>query len=114
MNSMASSAAVMLTSVFVASVGQVLMKKAADRKYKNWIREYLNVFVISAYVLMLASTLLTMLALKRIPLSMAPVLEAAGYIFVAVMGYLFLGERFSRRKILGLAMILAGILIFAL
>ena len=31
-----------------------------------------------------------------------------------VLGYFFLGERFSRRKVLGFAVILCGILIFSL
>lgn len=114
MNSFWIAVAVMLFSVFIASVAQVLLKKSAGRSYKNWLREYLNIFVITAYGLLLSSTLFTMFALRKIPLSMAPVLEAAGYIFVAVMGYLFLKERFSRRKIAGLALILVGILIFTL
>ena len=45
---------------------------------------------------------------------MSPILESTGYIFVSVMGYIFLKERFSRRKLMGFALILAGIVIFNL
>ena len=58
--------------------------------------------------------ILTMLALKKVPLSMQPILESTGYIFVAVMGYIFLKERLSKRKLAGIALILVGIIVFSL
>lgn len=60
------------------------------------------------------SVILTMLALKKVPLSMQPILESTGYIFVAVMGYIFLKETLSRRKLAGIALILVGIIVFSL
>jgi drug/metabolite transporter (DMT)-like permease len=54
-----------------------------------------------------------MLALRYLPLSMSPILESASYIFVSIMGYFLLKEKFSRRKIAGLALILLGILVFS-
>ena len=45
---------------------------------------------------------------------MQPILESTGYIFVAVMGYIFLKERLNRRKMAGIALILVGIIIFSL
>lgn len=58
------------------------------------------------------SVILTMLALKYVPLSMSPILESTGYIFVSVMGYFFLKEKFTKRKLAGFALILAGVIIF--
>ena len=58
--------------------------------------------------------ILTMLALKKVPLSMQPILESTGYIFVAVMGYIFLKETLSRRKLAGIALIRVGIIVFSL
>ena len=66
-----------------------------------------------AYGLFFISTILTMLALRYVPLSLQPILESAGYIYVSVMGYFLLKERFSRRKLLGLALILLGIFIYS-
>lgn len=108
------SVCILLTSVFISSVSQILLKKAADRVYKNPVREYVNPMVIGAYAMFFGSVLLTMLALRGLPLSMSPILESTGYIFVSVMGYLFLKERFSRRKLVGIALILAGIVIFSM
>ena len=53
-------------------------------------------------------------ALKYVPLSMSPILESTGYIFVSVMGYFFLKEKFTKRKLAGFALILAGVIIFNL
>ena len=104
----------LLVSVFISSVSQILLKKAADRTYENHLREYLNPLVIFSYGKIFWSVILTMLALKKVPLSMQPILESTGYIFVAVMGYIFLKERLSKRKLVGIALILVGIIVFSL
>ena len=104
----------LLVSVFISSVSQILLKKAANKTYEDHIREYLNPLVIGAYGMFFCSVILTMLALKYVPLSMSPILESTGYIFVSVMGYIFLKEKFTRRKLCGFALILAGVIIFNL
>lgn len=114
MNNLKTSVCVLLISVFISSVSQILLKKAADREYKDKLSEYLNPLVIGAYAMFFCSVILTMLALKYVPLSMSPILESTGYIFVSVLGWIFLKERFGKRKILGFALILAGIAIFNL
>lgn len=114
MNKFVCAVLVMLTSVFISSVSQILLKKEAGKEHSHWLQEYLNLPVIVAYGMFFGSTLLTMFALKEIPLSMAPILESAGYIFVSVMGYLFLKEKFTKRKIAGLCLIFVGIFVFSL
>jgi len=108
------SVCILLLSVFISSVSQIILKKAAGKVYASPLREYLNPMVIGAYSLFFCSVILTMIALKYVPLSMSPILESTGYIFVSVMGYFFLKEKFSRRKLAGFALILAGIVIFNL
>ena len=106
------SVCILLFSVFISSVSQILLKKAADRTYESSLKEYLNPLVIGAYGMFFCSVILTMLALKYVPLSMSPILESTGYIFVSVMGYFFLKEKFTKRKLAGFALILAGVIIF--
>ena len=105
---------ILLASVFISSISQVMLKKAALKDYGSKIKEYLNPLVITAYVMLLGSTVLTMLALRHLPLSHQPLYESASYIFVSVMGFFLLKERFTKKKLLGLALILAGIFIFSL
>ena len=108
------SVCLLLFSVFISSVSQILLKKAANKTYESTIKEYMNPLVIGAYGMFFCSVILTMLALRYVPLSMSPILESTGYIFVSVMGYIFLKERFTRRKLCGFALILAGVIIFNL
>ena len=103
-----------LCSVFVASLSQILLKTAANKNYPNKIREYVNCYVLAGYALLFVSTILTMLALKKVPLSWSNVIESTGYFFVFILGYLILHERFSRQKIIGILIIFAGIAVFVL
>lgn len=114
MDSFLGSVVTLSISVFISSVSQILLKKSASRDYTTRIREYLNPYVIGAYTLFFLSTILTMLSLRHVPLSMQPILESTSYIYVSVMGYLFLKETFNRRKICGICIILTGILVYSL
>ena len=102
---------IFLFSVFISSVSQIILNKSANIKYDNPIREYLNIRVIVAYSIFLLSSFVTIYAYKFVPLSIGPVLESAGYIFVTVLGYIFLKERVGKKKLLGLACILCGIVV---
>ena len=114
MNSLGISVCILLVSVFISSVSQIMLKKAANKTYTNRIREYANPLVVTAYALFFCSVLLTMAALWKVPLSMSPILESTGYIFVSILGYIFLKERFGKKKLLGLALILVGIAVFSM
>lgn len=105
---------ILIVSIFVASLSQILLKISANKTYRDRLHEYLNPYVITGYGLLFLSTLLTMVALKKVPLSLSPVIESSSYIFVSLMGYLVLKERFTKRKLLGLLVILVGILVFSL
>ena len=53
-------------------------------------------------------------AYKGIPLSMGPVLEATSYIYVTVFGVTIFKEKLNRRKLIGLALIVLGIIVYSL
>lgn len=101
-------------SVFVSSVSQTILKRESGKPHASFAAEYLNVPVIAAYGLFFASTLLTMFAYKKLPLSMSPAFESSSYLFVTIFGVLIFHEKLSRRRLLALGLILAGILIFTL
>lgn len=107
-------ACILLAGVFIASVSQVLLKKSALRTYPSRIREYLNPYVITAYVLLLGTTFLSILAYRAVPLSMGPVLEATSYIYVTVFGVTIFREKLSARKIFALLLIIGGIAVYSL
>ena len=104
----------LLAGVFISSISQVMLKKAALKTYSSKIKEYLNPLVIIAYVLFVGTTFLSILAYKGIPLSMGPVLEATSYIYVTIFGVKIFGEKINIGKILALVLIVGGIVVFAL
>lgn len=106
-------AGIMLVSVFVASISQVMLKKAAEREWENRAQEYLNPLVIVAYVLFVGCTLVTVIAYRGIPLSLGPVLEATSYVYVTAFGVWIFKEKLDRRKLAALALILFGIFVYA-
>ena len=101
-------------SVFISSVSQIILKQSADIKYDNPIREYLNIRVISAYAIFFLATLITIYAYKGIPLSAGPMIETTGYLWISLLGYFILKEKISRRKLVGLGVVIAGIMISCL
>lgn len=104
---------IFLASVFMSSVSQVMLKKAAQKSYDSHIKEYLNPLVISAYLIFVGTTLVGVLAYKVIPLSMGPVLEASSYLYVTFFGVKLFGEKVSGKKIAALFLIVAGIVVYA-
>lgn len=106
-------AGLLLLGVFLSAISQVMLKKAAGRKYDAWWKEYLNPLVIFAYVLFVGTTFLSILAYKGIPLSLGPVLEATSYLYITIFGVTVFKERVTRKKCLALALIICGILVSA-
>lgn len=105
---------ILLIGVFISAVSQVMLKKAAMKKYDSIIREYLNPLVSFAYVLFVGTTFLSILSYKEIPLSMGPVLEATSYIYVTIFGVTIFKEKMNRNKIISLVLIIAGIVVYAI
>lgn len=106
--------AIMIVSVFISSISQILLKISAKKTYPSKIKEYLNPYVILGYGLFFGCTLISMYALKVVPLSMSPILEATGYIFVSTLSFLFLKEKLTRRQLIGIVLILIGIVVYSL
>lgn len=72
----------------------------------------MNPKVIIAYGIFFLSSLITVVAYKYVPLSLGPILESCGYIFITLLGYFILHEKVGKKKLIGLIVILMGISIF--
>lgn len=103
-----------ILGVSISAISQILLKKSADVKRKNKIKEYLNLKTIFAYCIFFAATLCSVFSYKYIPLAMGPILEATEYIFIAILSYFLLKEKMSKRKLIGLIIIILGVLIFSI
>lgn len=104
---------ILMTSVLISAISQIMLKKSTLKEHKSLLSEYVNPYVIIAYGFFFLSTLLTMFSLRYLPLSMVPILESSSYIFVSAMGYFFLKEKFPKKKLIGILVILVGIAVFS-
>lgn len=105
---------IMCFGTFISAVSQVLLKKAAQKKYENVIREYLNPRVIIAYAIFFAATLLSIIAYKVVPLSMGPIIEATSYVYVTIFGVTIFKEKINKKKLAALLIIVIGIVVYSL
>lgn len=65
--------------------------------------------------MMFVSTVLTLLAYHfGVEYKNGPVIESLGYILIMILSYLFFKEKITKRKIIGNALILIGIVVFYL
>ena len=104
----------LVLAVLVSSVSQIILKKSASKTYNSIFREYFNLYVITGYGLMVVSTVLVILGLKGVPYKNEPIIESLGYIFVMILSNLILGERITKKKIIGNLLILSGIISYYL
>ena len=102
----------LILAVLVSSISQIILKKSASKKYNSIFREYFNVYVILGYGLMVISTILVVLGLKGVQYKNQPIIESLGYIFVMILSNLFLGEKITKKKIIGNFLILFGIVVY--
>lgn len=101
-----------LLAAFISAISQVMLKKAACKNYINQIVEYINPLVIGGYALLLFTTLISVIALRYIPITLASTLESTGQIFVTILSFLLLKEAINKQKIIGMLIILVGFIIY--
>ena len=106
-------ASFILIGTFISSAAQVLLKKAAMKEYCSVKDEYLNKNVIIAYITFVLATFLSIYAYKGIPLSMGAVLESTSYLYITIFGAYFFKEKITMRKVVAIAFIISGIIIYS-
>ncbi len=105
---------VLLTSIFIASISQVILKKSTFKHYDSVIREYINLPVILAYSIFLIANMMTVFAYSAVPLSLGIALETTSYLYITFFGVVIFKEKLTKQKIFSLALIILGILVYAL
>lgn len=105
---------VMGFGVFIASISQIFLKKAAQKKYDSWVKQYLNFPVIAGYTIMIFSTVCTVIAMRGIPLTTTPIWNSSGIILAALWGSVIFQEKIKRKKMIGLIIVIVGIVVFSM
>lgn len=103
---------IFFSGVVIAAFSQVLLKISASKTYRSVIREYLNPYVICGYGMLFLSMLFSIIGYRGMEYMNGPIIESLGFVLVTILGYLFFKEKISKRKILGILLILSGIVVY--
>ena len=104
---------IVFCSVFSAALAQMLLKKAATISYPNFIRQYLNVWVVGGYSIMVVSMLVNIFAMSRgVQVKEVGAIESLSYLFVPILSWLFFKEKISLRKWGAIGLIMIGVVVF--
>ncbi|OHD56659.1 MAG: hypothetical protein A2Y33_13130 [Spirochaetes bacterium GWF1_51_8] len=100
-------------SILTGALGQILFKKGVDGISAEGINFYLemfrNIWIILGGVAYGVSFILWMQVLKIYDVSFARPITAAGYIVTYILAIAFLGESFTWQRLLGTALVTAGV-----
>ena len=102
-----------LVGVVISAFSQVLLKKSADTENGSFIKQYLNLKVISAYAIFFLATFLSIYAYKVIPVTLGAILGTLEYGLVAFLSYIFFKEKLTKKQIFGIILIGIGIIVYS-
>ena len=101
-----------IVGAFITALSQILLKTQANTTGgKGFFFFFLNIRVIVSYGLLFLTLAINQIALRWVPLSVMPCITSTSFVCVFVMGALILKEKVSARKVLGVAIIIAGVII---
>jgi len=104
-----------ILSALIAVVSQMMLKHSARTSHPNWWREYINVWVIGGYSLMVASLVINLLAIHMGCLGQeVSIINCINYLLVPVAAWLVFREPLTKRKMIAICVILTGVVIFFL
>ena len=104
----------MIAGTFLTAISQILLKQSANRPHKSAIYEYLNWRVILSYGIFFGVLLLNTYAYTKVDLKYGAVIDTLSYVFVMLLSALLLREKFSRKKVIGNLLIMAGVIVYTL
>ncbi|WP_395714610.1 DMT family transporter [Reyranella sp.] len=96
-------------SILAGIGGQVLLKLGADAP--NFISQVLRPSTLAGLALYGSAAFLYMVALRKIPISVAFPTVSLSYAIVAVLGHYLFGEPFGMKQIGGIALIVGGVVL---
>lgn len=105
-----------VSSISLSAVAQLLMKMgmtkvrlAGPSGSDAMITTATSPLVIAGLGLYGIGAMLWLVVLSRVPLSMAYPLVSLGFVFVALLSWMFLGETLPAARTIGIGLILAGV-----
>ncbi len=104
----------MILSAFVTAFSQIILKKSANKKHRNVVFEYLNPYVLFSYACYVGVLVLNVFIYTRIDYRFGVVISSMSTVFVMLLSRMILKEPITRKRVIGNAIIVCGILVFML
>lgn len=102
----------LIFSCCISAFSQILLKKASQKQYKNFIKQYINCYVIFGYCLYALVVVLNSFIIKYLSITITSALtESLPIILSFITGKVFFNEKITKNKIIGGMIIIAGIII---
>jgi drug/metabolite transporter (DMT)-like permease len=102
-------------AVFLTGISQVLLKIGSahhGKKENSFLAAYLNPPTFFAYGLLLCVTIISVIALREIPLKVFYVITSLGFLVVTGLSYVVLKEKITNKMVIGIGLIVFGVVIF--
>lgn len=104
---------IVISSVFLAACAQMLLKQGARQQYATWWRQYMNGWVIGGYAILFATMMMNIFAMSRgVQVKEVSIIESMSYLFVPALSFFIFKEKLTWRKILAIAVIITGVIVF--
>jgi drug/metabolite transporter (DMT)-like permease len=103
-------------AVILTGISQILLKTGSESRCGNTpsFKAYLNKYTISAYVIFLIVTIISVIALIEVPLKLFSTIASLNFVVVALLSWVFLKEEMNRGMVAGILLIVSGIIVFNL
>ena len=102
-------------AILLTGISQVLLKIGSahqGKRKKSVLDAYLNIYTIAAYGLLLFVTMISVIALKEIPLKLFYAIASLGFVVVVGLSWGVLNEKINGNMIIAIVLISFGVVIF--
>ena len=105
--------------VFISSLlgvaSQMMLKHSARKNYPSWWREYINLWVIGGYGIMVLSLLINLWAIHIGVLAQeVSIIECINYLLIPLGAWWIFKEPITKRKMVAIGIIIVGVIVFFL
>ncbi len=107
---------IILFGVILNVVAQIILKLGMNKysisswNYIEIIKLFLSPFVITGIAIYIISLIIWLYVLSKVDVSFAYPFLSLGFVLVALIGWMFLGESIGIFKIIGISLIVSGII----
>ena len=102
--------AALFVGILLGVAGQILLKTGAERSV-GMLAQFVNPFTIVGFAIYALAAMFYIIAIKRLPLSIAFPSVSLSYIVVAVLAHFLWDEPLGPSQLAGIALIAGGILL---